>query len=344
MRLYSGRANTHHALALLVVLAVQIFAANAFAQDAKVVTPRTPLPCDERPSEFSILVRSDFSDLGPLSCTHDLISAQGATFSATNNLLTSKNSLSGDGLIAFDYTRYDGNADIFKGFSIGAFVQADDTYQLQSAANQPYNGYALTSGGFAEFAVFNKFAHGIDNFRVRDGEATASTGTRSNSFVAEWIPQYVTSIDYLSLGLPVRVGPPPSPLWYSFSPELMVQYDRFDSGPKTAAIFASGIDALRVGPQMTLRFAVEEENLPAAWDPRFRSFLANSSVSITNHESWEQYTGKQYAWTAAVYSYTFPGANKQSSHIGLSASYGFGSSESSGNLTKQAKVGLAVKF
>src|ERR1700722_11276419 len=126
-------------------------------------------PCPEKsPSGFNILIRSDFTDLGPFGCTHDVISSQGATVSAANNLLSNQNTASLDGLIAFDYTRYYGDKGGFlQGYSVGAYIQGDDTYQFQPTSTQAWNGYTVTPGGFAEIDLRNNLAHGTDAFRIR---------------------------------------------------------------------------------------------------------------------------------------------------------------------------------
>src|SRR5271163_4438083 len=81
--------------------------------------------CPEQHPEggFNILIRSDFTDLGPFGCTHDVISSQGATSPWSNNLLTHQNAASLDGLIAFDYSRYYGAMGGFlQGYALGAYV------------------------------------------------------------------------------------------------------------------------------------------------------------------------------------------------------------------------------
>jgi hypothetical protein len=339
----SGRI-ARYTTVLTLVIGLTFFVAKAEANDA--IAPAQAgsggQTCDERASGFSVLLRSDFSDLGPLSCTHNSISSQGATLSWANNLLTTQNSASADGLLALDYTWYHGGDGAFlKGFSLGAYTQSDDTYQLQPSGSQLRNGYTLIPGGFGELALRSLIAPGIDNFRVREGESFVNTGTRSNSFVAEWIPTYLLG-RYANLGLPNRVGS--TALYYTVSPEFMVQYDHFDNGTKTAAIFSTHDEALRIGPQTVLQFVVDKDALPSEWPRMVREFLGSSSLILTNHESWDQYTGKEYAWTAISFNYTFPGLDGQPSHVGLSASYGFGNSDASGNLSKQAKLGLAVKF
>jgi hypothetical protein len=342
MRSFHRKAIRLYLASVLAAVAVlHLLSAKAFAEDAKATTDNDVQVCNARQSDFSILLRNDFTDLGPLSCTHGLVGSQGATFSWTHNLLTNQNSASADGLLALDYTWYNGEGVFVKGFSIGPYIQFDDTYQFQPTGTQLYNGYTLTPGGFVELALWNQFGLGIDNFRVREGGVFVNTGTTSDSFVGEWIPVYQLG-RYRNLGLPNQLGS--SALWYTFSPELMVQYDHFDSGSKTAAIFASGVEALRIGPQAMLQLVIDQNSLPSGWPAALRAFFGNSSVILTNHESWDQYTGKEYSWTAVSYNYTFPGADKQPSHLGLSASYGFGNMESSGNFAKQVKLGLAAKF
>jgi hypothetical protein len=283
------------------------------------------------------LLRSDFNDFGPLSCTRDLLSAQGATLSYANNLLKNQNTAAADGVLAIVRTYYDKTALFFKGYSVGTYVQGDDTYQFQPTKTQADNGYTLTPGVFAEFALVNQFVSGIDNFRIRDGEALASTGGRSNSVVGEWIPAYLLA-RYAAFGVPQQFGT--TKLSYTFSPELMVQYDHFDGGPKTAALFASRNDALRIGPQFLLIFKFD--SAPAVG----LDFLTRFALQITNHESWDQFTGKEYSWTATSVTYTFPPLKgwPNAPNFGLSASYGFGNSEATGNLTKQVKIGLAAKL
>lgn len=313
------------------IISVGFFAAfttHAFAGD----TPAGPSCKDMTQGEFSVLIRNDFTDLGPFSCTHNLLSSQGATFSWTNNLLTKQNSGSLDGLVALDYTLYNYPGNFFQGLSVGAFVQEDDTYQLQPTATQSHNGYTLTPGGFAELDFFHSLPWaGIDSFRVREGQAIGSTDTRYDSFVGEWIPTY--NIGYLLTNQPARI--PGTWMYYTFTPELMVQYDQFVGGPKTPALFSTYNEALRIGPQVALILNFERVYLPKGV-----GFLKDFAVQFTNHESWDQDTGKEYTWTSVALIYTFP----KTPNFGLSASYGYGNSEATGNQTNQIKAGFAAKL
>jgi hypothetical protein len=289
----------------------------------------------------NLLLRSDFTDLGAASCTHTLLSSQGATFSETNNMLTNQNSASVDGLVAYDYTKLFPRTSFIRGISIGPYLQADDSYQFQPTGTQLINGYTLTPGAFLEINVKNiiPLPHsGIDTFRIRDGEAFVNTGTRSNSFVFEWIPNYYIA-DQFHLGQPDWIGR--TGIVYTLNPELMVQYDHFDGGPKTQLLFASRFEALRVGPQFAVIFNFDPTFLP----PQLQ-FLQKCSVQLTNHESWEQYTGKEYNWSQASFTYTIPPptSSPNAPNFGVTASFGYGNSETTGNLTKQVKIGLAAKL
>jgi hypothetical protein len=316
----------------------------AFANSTAPAAPVDSAPtCDTRSNGLSFLLRSDFTDLGPLSCTHDTVSAQGATFSWTNNLLTGQNSAAADGLAILDYTCYGQKAcgPNIAGYSIGPYLQGDDTYQFEPTKTQAHNGDTPTAGGFGEIAFFNPFLPaGYDDFRIRDGEAFASTGTRSNSFVGEWIPSYQLG-KYINVGLPNEIGH--TGLYYIVSPELMVQYDRLDRGPNNPTIFSTRNEALRIGPQVSMQFSLDQSRLPSSWPLAVRTFLGNTSALITNHESWDEYSGREYSWTNVSVSYTLPSPN-QPSHLGITASYGYGNAEATGNKTNQVKLGLAVKF
>jgi len=340
--------NRIYAVCLGAIACLAALTAKALADDPAPSAGYVPA-CQLRAANFSLVVRSDFSDLGPLNCTHDLISAQGATLSWANNLLTRQNSAALDGLVALDYTYIGAPGSDLVGFSVAPYLQGNDTYQFQPTKSQAINGDTVTAGGFAEIAFVNPFLKaaanpltvGFDDFRIREGAAFASTGTRSDSFVFEWIPSYQLG-RYRNIGLPNEIGA--SALYYTISPELMVQYDHLDGGPNKNLIFSTNNQALRVGPEVVLQFNIEKDALPTSVPKLLREFLGNTSALITNHESWDTYTGKEYSWTAISVSYTFPGYNNGPSHLGVSTSYGFGNSEATGNVTRQAKLGLAVKF
>ncbi|HEX4409001.1 MAG TPA: hypothetical protein VH206_09525 [Xanthobacteraceae bacterium] len=303
--------------------------------------PTAPEPCSPRTSGFDFSLRSDFTDLGPLGpCTQDkgFLSAQGATISGANNLLTGQYSAALDGLAAFDY-RYYGSEDLI-GYAIGPFVQGNNTYQFEPTKTQTHNGYTVTTGGYGEIAfadAFTRGVQGIDDFRFRGGEVEANTGTTSESIVAEWIPSYALGRPW-NIGLPNQLGA--TALSYTPTPELMIQYDRLLSGPNKFTIFSTRNEAFRIGPQISLKLTLDESALPSAMPPWLKSFLGHTSALITNHESWDAYTNKEYSWTSVSFTYTLP----DFSHFGITASYGYGNLEQNGNKGNQVKLGLAAKF
>jgi hypothetical protein len=295
-----------------------------------------------KPSSF--VLRSDFNDLGPLTCPTDYASAQGSAFSVTNNVLTRQFSTSLDGLAAyvwrFGYKDPNPNDDqTLIGFSLGPYLQGDGTYQLQPTPSQSRTSDTLTAGAFAQLSLYNPFLRstgGIDNFRFRAGEVTANTGTLSTAFVGEWIPAY--RLGPLNFG--IQGGIPRTGIIYTFSPEVMVQYDQLDGGPNKYLLFSSSYQALRIGPELVVQFAFDPQTLPSFIPSDVRSVLATTSALATYHSSSDVYSGREYSWTQASITYSFG----NDGHFGISGSYGYGNSETTGNLTSQFKLGFSAKL
>jgi hypothetical protein len=122
----------------------------------------------------------------------------------------------------------------------------------------------------------------------------------------------------------------------------MVQYDDFLGGITRPALFFARDDALRIGPELVLSsWFTKEKLLPAfAW-------LSNLSSLITFHEAWDVYTSRNYKWAQASLTYDIKELNAlfqdKTWHIGVTASYGYGNSETTGTLMSQAKLGLSIK-
>ena len=323
-------------------LALLVWSPNALAAGG--ANGSSPL-CDARESGFDFMLRSDFTDLGPLSCTHSASTAQGATISWANNLFTGQNSAAADGLATLNYTCYGSCGPNIVGYSIGPYLQGDNTYQFQPSKTQDTNGDTLTPGVFGEIAVLNPFQLGYDDFRVRDGEAFADTQitgqTRANSFVAEWIPTYRLGSG-LNLGLPNEVGH--TGLYYIMTTEIIVQYDRLDGGKSGALIFSTSDESLRIGPQVAVQVILDPAKIPSGLGPLLTAFLTGASTTVTNHESWDEYSGREYSWTQVAVTYTFPAPNDQPFRLGVTSSYGYGNLEASGTRANQVKLGFAIKF
>jgi hypothetical protein len=315
------------------------------------ITPTTIFVdrCVGGSSGWDFSLRSDFTDLGPLGpCTQtkkEFFTAQGATISGANNLLTGQSSAALDGLAALDYRYYASpkNPGDLVGYAVGLFVQGNDTYQFDPTKSQSWNGDIVTTGGFGEISFIDPFESKVtEDFRLRGGEVLSSTGITSDAFVGEWLPAAAIG-GGLNVGLPNRL--PGTALFYTVTPELMVQYDRLESGPNSYLLFSNRNEALRFGPQVALQLSFEKAYIPYSVPNWVRDFLGSITALITNHESWDTYSSKQYSWTSASLSYSFAENPSQIlSHFGITLSYGYGNAEATGNKTNQVKLGLAAKF
>jgi hypothetical protein len=209
-------------------------------------------------------------------------------------------------------------------------VQANDTYQFQSAASR--NSDSATYGAFTQFVLNNNVVGGWDSFRVRGGESTGSSGTHYQTFVGEWIPTYK------SIGLGFRQFVVGTPIYYLLQPELMVQYDEYGSGPNKLLIFSTNNKSMRIGPQIIAQFGFNRGLFSSNFNAGLADFLAATFATVTYHVSADAYSGREYSWTSVSLSHSF------TPNLGVTASFGSGSSEGTGNLTRQAKLGLSVKF
>jgi hypothetical protein len=301
-------------------------------------------PAPARCKDFQISLRSDFNDLNPLKCPEDYAAAQGGSVSLGYNTLTSQGSAGLDGLLAA--TRYfDGvvsEKSPFMGATVGVFAQASDTYLFQPTPSQSTNSDTLTAGAFTQIALNNTILRqGYDVFRLRGGYVQASTGAYFYSYVAEWFPTYGF------LGQGVRLFN--TPINSVFTAELIAQYDRFGGGPNKYVIFADGHQDLRIGPQALLQLSLDRLFSSSPTDMAWAS-LAPWSALISAHTSWDDYTGRNFYWASASVTYTFgtkaqiDNAKAEAGHIGVTLSYGYGNSETTGNLMSQVKLGLSAKF
>lgn len=162
-------------------------------------------------------------------------------------------------------------------------------------------------------------------------------GTRSDSFVANG-SQHISSANTPTLVFPTELVQLP----------CIIQFLQSSWSNTITSIAAPRprrfSQRTMIGPQTVLQFVVDKDALPSEWPKMVREFWLAHRMILRNHKSWDQYTGKEYVWTAVSFNYTFPGLDRPPSHFGFSASCGFGNSDASRNLSKQAKLGLAVEF
>jgi hypothetical protein len=137
-----------------------------------------------------------------------------------------------------------------------------------------------------------------------------------------------------------RLGNSPFDFW--FFPELMVQYDHFEGGPNKYVLFALNNEAMRVGPEAVLYLFPNGGRLAPCVGQQFADYLSNVSILATFHEEWDTYTGRNFYWAAVSTTYTFAAFVDKS--FGVTVSYGYGNSETTGNLTNQVKLGFSAEW
>jgi hypothetical protein len=277
--------------------------------------------CETGKNSISLELRQDFNSFDTIACPtlQSLFQEQGAKVSLTFDELAHRTSASADGVAALLFRHYFSGDEGITGLAIGPYVQFDGTQQFQSSTSPSQITDTVTAGGVAQIGINNAFGWGEDNFRLRAGEVQGSSGITSNTVVGEWIPYYPFSRDQFQF----------SPVIIRAIPEIMVQYDSLVSGPKKYLLFAQDSFALRIGPQIQFRFWVHADS---------DSILSKMLLTLVYHPSVEVYTGRGLSWAQATLSYNL------TTNFAISASYGYGNSETTGNNTSQAKLGLALKF
>jgi hypothetical protein len=277
--------------------------------------------CSEGDISVSLELRRDFNNFDTYGCpsVRNLAHNNGAVVSATFDELAHRTSASVDGVAALLFRRYFSGDTGILGIAIGPFIQSDGTEKYATGTSPSQSTDTFTAGGLAQVGFNNVFGWGEDNFRLRGGEMFGSAGTTSDTMIGEWIPFYGFAEDETRF----------APLVYRMIPELMVQYDSFIKGPKTYALFVDNNSALRIGPQVQLRMWAQA-------DPN--TIWGKLLLTLLYHASDEVYTGRGFSWAQATLTYNL------TTHVGLSASYGYGNSETTGNNTNQIKLGLAGKL
>lgn len=258
----------------------------------------------------------------------DLFQAEGAQATYTINEITHQNGVSLDGVAAAIW-RDDDSAPFLDARMYGLYIQGDGTHNFKTPTALAKSSDAITMGGFFQWGVHDPVGSGNDYFRVRGGFSDGSSGTQSTTAVGEWIPSYGETQPHAAFGY--------QPIFMQVIPELMVQFDHLNGGPNTYQLFADHRDALRVGPQINIKF----------WGVPFfikndflRDVVAPMTLSLTYHAAADLFSGRASYSTQEVFTYNFGKHN----NFGVSLSYGYGDSEATGNRISQIKIGFAAKF
>jgi hypothetical protein len=305
------------------------------AQSSGAGTDSIAFGCTPGTPSFAPILRQDFSDISLFKCpsSQDLLNAVGSRVTATFDEIAHTTSVTVDGLAAGVFRVYSpANSDLI-GVAFGPYVQGSEGYKFETPNSASMTMDTITAGGFAEFAFKSPLAlYGRDYFRIHGGEEFGNSGITSTTITGEWLPVYGPGIG-TQYHFP-RVGQ--TIVDFQLSPELMVQYDQLQTGPNKYFLFAENNEALRVGPEFVLKLWLDSATVPVS----LRTFADQSTVSITYHAAVDAYSGRDYSWVQAVFTYNL----NQDGNVALSASYGYGNSEMTGNITNQIKLGLAGKL
>jgi hypothetical protein len=282
---------------------------------------------------FGFILRQDFTDISLYDCPsqQNLLNAVGSRVSLTFDELAHKTSASIDGLAAGVLRFRSDVQSPLVGVAIGPYVQGNGMNQFETSTSPSKTTDTLTAGGFIEFAIRDAADNSRSYFRFHGGETFGNTGIGSNTFVGEWIPVYGA----FNIGTQYHI--PGTTIDYIFSPEIMVQYDQLVYGPNKYRLFSTNNDAFRVGPQIVVKLWVDSYNID---NSILRLIAERTTVSITYHASTDVYSGRSYSWLQQALTYNLD----DSGHFAISASYGYGNSEATANMTSQVKLGLAAKF
>jgi hypothetical protein len=117
----------------------------------------------------------------------------------------------------------------------------------------------------------------------------------------------------------------------------MVQYDQLDAGKPNYLLFLSQNSVFRIGPQFALWLKVAPLEI---YPEPLKDFFEKAFLTATYHVSEDIYSGRNYSWSLLTLTYNL----NSKGTFGISASYGFGNSEMTGNRTDQVKVGLSGKL
>jgi hypothetical protein len=265
-------------------------------------------------------LQSDFNNL-PLVPNPSCTACQaGALVSAKFDELAKTTSAVVDGTV-FAGGIYSSSSGLHVVF--GGFFQSEGTNQFATGSMANKASDLLTPGGFIQMDFQDPIFDRTQSIRLRSGDAFASSGTRNATTVLEWQPH-----------LPARATQFPLGYWVeaAWAPELMIQYDHLVGGPATYAIFRSHDQALRIGPQVSLSLYCNAFRCAAD------SWASKLALTVTGHVSGDALGDRGYGFVQTMVSYQLTPI------FGLSASYGYGDADATGNAQSQIKLGLSVKY
>ncbi len=287
---------------------------------------------------FQPILRQDFTDVPILGCASatDLKAAVGARVSYTYDDIhkTSGGSLDGLAALNFQYS-INGLSEYISRISFGPYAQGSGQHVFGTATMAATNTGTVTAGGFVQFFVEQPLPFVL---RLRGGELSDNTRVRDGVAIGELMPTF-RLMDLLGEGvLPSRLGGfafgseyvLDNGIRFVFSPELEAQYDSFQRGPPTYALFTAHHESMRVGPLLVLKL-YGFESFVGSSTPFYKQ-LQNTAVSITYHADWDTFSNQRYYSFQPAIIYNF----YDSGNYAMTVSYSIGDAEFSGNRSRQA--------
>lgn len=286
------------------------------------VAPITTRAAPPPTTSLKFLLRKDFADIGLFAAPSPTKGADGAEFSLTQDRIANDTTWSADATAAVAYTYFveDPRATLI-GVTLAPYIKVNREIHSNKVDD---NVDTKTFGISGEIGFRNRlFGRGSDYFRGRF--AVVQDDARNSTIAhgtAEWLPTYLWDARTI----------PGTFINYNFTPELKVQYDSATESGKTL-LFSGRQDALRIGPEASLRFKV------VAPDGLLYDYLKRVVGSITYHWWTEAYSGRQDSWLDASLTYNLD----EEGHIGLKFAYRNGRTEETGVQTDLYKITLTAK-
>lgn len=275
-------------------------------------------------SGFVPLLRQDWKDIDFASCPQAIDKATGAQFSVSNDRIKNNVNWLVHGTAALLYNTSPENYYT----SVGGYVTVNRSMNSSSALASS-NADTAVYGGVFEFGSRSNLqdVYFANYFRIRAGDTEDHIKrTNAATVTAEWLPVFD---DYGSIHIHRPFEPIPGiPLIARFDPELIVQYASATGSNKGLA-FNNMSEALRIGPQLTLRLY-----------PGTSTVLSHFHGAITYHPAYETYSGHFLDWLQSSLTYNLD----NDGYFALTGSYNHGHDENTGALTNIYMLALSGKI
>jgi hypothetical protein len=270
---------------------------------------------------LTAVLRRSWTDIDFASCPQNVKDATGALLSYSFDKVLNNTSWTVNGTAAVIYTIPQSV------LSTGIYGTLDQVTNSSATQAKKSNIDSNAYGGFLEFVDTNgSYPYRANYFQIRGGGADDNVKKTTNANItAAWIPVYASPT--------VHIHQPFQPFdgWpglIRIDPEVLVQYAQV-TGSKQTLSFNNKPEALRIGPQVALRFY-----------PGTSELLSHFVASVIYHWAYETYSEHPITWFQANLTYNLD----QEGHLGLGGSYQRGRDENTGVFNNLYLVSLTGKL